>query len=503
MSFRNRRWTRSLLGLGLGAAIALAYVPSCNNETTSGTDAGTTGMEDLSQPPGMDSGTGLAPTVTQSTPAAIVNTGNVTITLTGTNFVQGATVTIAGIPATNVVVTSPTTITLTAPAKAATCAMMTVVVTNPDGQMATSSNILRYRSNTFGFLAKQDTATNSLTAPRNIVLADVNSDGKSDLLVSLLTANQIAFLPGMGGASFGAAVTASVGTQPRAIAAGLLDADTKLDAIVANAMSNNVSVLTGSGTGSFTAKTPVTAGNAPNGVLLLDLDGDGKRDLVATNSGAAIPNGGSYTVAMGNGDGTFKTPSNITLPVGSTGITSGDFNKDGKVDLAISHGAQGIVSLLLGNGNGTFAAPQPIGAGGATANADDVTAGDFNNDQRLDLAVANGMTDTVSVMFGQGNGTFTTPPQTTNTNSKGPTALINVDLNGDGFPDLITANQAATNLSVMRGSATGAFAAGTPYTVGNSPRFLQSGDLNGDAQPDLISSNAQSGNISVLISQCN
>jgi hypothetical protein len=255
-----------------------------------------------------------------------------------------------------------------------------VVVTNPDGQMATSSNILRYRSNTFGFLAKQDTATNSLTAPRNIVLADVNSDGKSDLLVSLLTANQIAFLPGMGGASFGAAVTASVGTQPRAIAAGLLDADTKLDAIVANAMSNNVSVLTGSGTGSFTAKTPVTAGNAPNGVLLLDLDGDGKRDLVATNSGAAIPNGGSYTVAMGNGDGTFKTPSNITLPVGSTGITSGDFNKDGKVDLAISHGAQGIVSLLLGNGNGTFAAPQPIGAGGATANADDVTAGDANRD---------------------------------------------------------------------------------------------------------------------------
>lgn len=128
---------------------------------------------------------------------------------------------------------------------------------------------------------------------------------------------------------------------------------------------------------------------------------------------------------------------------------------------------------------------------------------DFNNDQKLDLAVANGMTDTVSVMFGQGNGTFTTPPQTTNTNSKGPTALINVDLNGDGFPDLITANQAATNLSVMRGSATGAFAAGTLYTVGNSPRFLVSGDLNGDAQPDLISSNAQSGNISVLISQCN
>lgn len=375
MNDKKLRFTRSLLGLGLGAALALTYIASCNNETTSGTDAGGSSPDMTMTGGEVDMTTVAAPVVTQAAPDAIGNTGGTTIVLTGQNFVQGATVMIGGSAATNVVVTSPTTITLTVPGKAGTCGATQVVVTNPDGKSGNASNILRYRSNTFGFMPAASTAMGSLNGPRNLVVTDFTGDGKPDVLVSLLTPGMVSLLPGTGGATFGTAMTTTVGTQPRAIAYGLIDADTKLDAVVVNSGSNTASVLLGTGTGTFTAKTPVSTGNSPNAVALRDFDGDGKLDMVVANPGGGTGMG-SLTIALGNGDGTFKTPSSMTIPVGSTGIAVGDLNQDGKLDLAISHGAQGTVSYLAGSTNGTFAAPLSVNAGGSTAKADDVVIGD-------------------------------------------------------------------------------------------------------------------------------
>jgi hypothetical protein len=351
MNDKKLRFTRSLLGLGLGAALALTYIASCNNETTSGTDAGGSSPDMTMTGGEVDMTTVAAPVVTQAAPDAIGNTGGTTIVLTGQNFVQGATVMIGGSAATN------------------------VVVTNPDGKSGNASNILRYRSNTFGFMPAASTAMGSLNGPRNLVVTDFTGDGKPDVLVSLLTPGMVSLLPGTGGATFGTAMTTTVGTQPRAIAYGLIDADTKLDAVVVNSGSNTASVLLGTGTGTFTAKTPVSTGNSPNAVALRDFDGDGKLDMVVANPGGGTGMG-SLTIALGNGDGTFKTPSSMTIPVGSTGIAVGDLNQDGKLDLAISHGAQGTVSYLAGSTNGTFAAPLSVNAGGPTAKADDVVIGD-------------------------------------------------------------------------------------------------------------------------------
>ncbi|MBL8632498.1 MAG: VCBS repeat-containing protein [Myxococcales bacterium] len=376
MKVKTLRFTRSLLGLGLGTVLALSYVASCNNETTSGTDAGGTTADMTMTGGDVDMTTVAAPVVTQASPEAIGNTGGTTITLTGQNFVQGATVTIGGTAATNVMVTSPTTITLTVPGKAGTCGATQVVVTNPDGKSGSASNILRYRSNTFGFMPVASTATNSLNGPRNLVVADFTGDGKPDVLVSLLTPGMVSLLPGNGGSTFGTAMTTNVGQQPRAIAFANLDGDTKLDAVVTNSGSNTASVLIGTGTGTFTAKPTVATGNSPNAVVLRDFDGDTKLDMVVANPGGGTGMG-SLTIALGNGDGTFKAPSSLTIPVGSTGIAAADLNGDGKLDLAISHGAQGTVSFVAGNGNGTFAAPASLSAGGATAKADDVVVGDI------------------------------------------------------------------------------------------------------------------------------
>jgi hypothetical protein len=91
-----------------------------------------------------------------------------------------------------------------------------------------------------------------------------------------------------------------------------------------------------------------------------------------------MPGSASLSVALGNGDGTFKAASTLTTPAGSTGMATGDFDKDGKLDLVISHGAQGTVSFLKGQAGGAFAAPVSVNVGGTTARADDIVVADVN-----------------------------------------------------------------------------------------------------------------------------
>ncbi|HMU39329.1 MAG TPA: FG-GAP-like repeat-containing protein [Pseudomonadota bacterium] len=494
--FQNIKYRSTLIGFGFAAALATVYAASCDSQTTNNQD-----QPDLATAPEPDLASIAPPIVVSATPAAALNTGNATVTLTGQNFGQGATVTIAGVPATGVLFNSSTSLTITTPAKAAFCGAVEVIVTNPDGKSGSAKNILRYRSSTYGLLAAITTTANSVQAPRNLVIADFNMDGNQDVLVSLLTAGAVAFLPGSGNGNLGSATNSTVGSQPRAIASQFLDSDNKLDAVIANAGGGNVSVILGQGNGQFTSKTPVTAGNSPNAIVLRDFDGDGKYDLVSANAGGGTGTA-SLTIALGNGDGTFKTPNSMNIPVGSTGMAVGDIDGDGKLDLAISHGAQGSVSVLIGNGNATFKAPVAVNAGGATPQANDVVIADFNGDQKPDLAVANSGTNNVSVMFNTGAGVFGNTPQTTPTAGSSPNSLIAVDINEDGFTDLVTANMGGSNLSVMLGAAAGKFANGATHSVGTSPRFLASGDMNNDLQPDLVASNATSGNVSVLLTQC-
>src|SRR6266566_4696375 len=250
---------------------------------------------------------------------------------------------------------------------------------------------------------------------------------------------------------------------PSGIAVGDFNGDGKLDLAVVNFGDWNIYVLLGNGDGTFQAARSVyfaSGGGFPWYVVTADFNGDGKLDLAVSNYGD-----NSFSVLLGNGDGTFQPPR--TLPIGTHPalVAVGDFNGDGKPDLAISSVGDNTVSVLLGNGDGTFLAPQVFAGVGTKPYF--VAVGDFNRDGKPDLVITNHLGNTVTVLLGNGDGTFQ-PAQTFLVDSDPVYATVG-DFNGDGGQDRAFANLHALTNSVLLGNA------GTGSTVVATPTFSPAG----------------------------
>ena len=219
------------------------------------------------------------------------------------------------------------------------------------------------------------------------------------------------------------------------------DGDGKIDLATANVDANTVSILAGNGDGTFRAATDYMVGSRPEAIVWGDFNGDGRIDLAAADTGVAMA---PTSVLLGAGNGTFAAA--INLGDGGYGLAAGDFNGDGKTDLAAAtYGS--FVSVMLGKAPVRY----PIDVGSWA-----ITTADFNGDGKLDLATANQTSNTVSVIFGTGTGTF--GPQTSywlamtdhTTAWLGPVGITNGDLNGDGAVDLaIVTQQTSSTLFVF------------------------------------------------------
>jgi hypothetical protein len=327
--------------------------------------------------------------------------------------------------------------------------------------------------------------------PDSIVGADFNHDGRFDLAVSNAGSSDISVLLGRGDGTFRDQVrfVAGDGPTPRYLVTADLNGDGRIDLVASQALLNNVAVLLGRGDGTFQASLQTPVGLGPAAFTTGDFNNDGRDDVASVN-----PNTNEVSVSLGVGDATLEKPVHFAVGAAPAAIVKGDFNRDGRLDLASANYGSGDVSVLLGLGDGTFRQEQRFSVG---RNPVAIVAADFTGDGLTDLVTANAGSNDVSVLLGRGDGTFQS--QIRLPAGDLPDAVVTGDFNGDGHLDLAVANYRSQDVWVYLGRGDGTFRAPLRFQLGESPVALVAGDFNGDGQLDLATAGYLSNDVSVLL----
>jgi hypothetical protein len=361
------------------------------------------------------------------------------------------------------------------------------------------------------------------TASFYTALADLNGDGKPDL-IRTIPGTGVGVQLGLGSGSFAPGTYQTAGALPGPILVADFNNDGKLDVVVANlgtADNGSLSVLLGNGNGTLQSQTVINLGFVVERFVVTDYNKDGKADIVAVGyHSGSIPLEGFSVTLPGNGDGTFGTPtfyvnSARTDYADTRDVVVGDFNGDGWPDYVVSNPVGSGIAVFFNNQNGTFTRrAREMTFGGNIAS---LATGDFNGDGKLDLAVIlasdqtygnTGPDDNVAIVTGNGDGTFGTFSSTAGVldwigdaryyraRPSGYTfvhprsRLISQDMDGDGKLDLVFITEAGDGiyevLSILRGVGDGTFSQGAQLTANRFSLWASVADLNQDGAVDLV-----------------
>ncbi|MGD0167925.1 MAG: VCBS repeat-containing protein, partial [Gaiellaceae bacterium] len=345
--------------------------------------------------------------------------------------------------------------------------------------------------------------------PITLTAADFNGDGLDDLAIAIQGTGSVSILLGNGRGGFVRAAHSpiSVGNGPLSLTAGNFNGDRHPDLAVTSLASNSVSILLGRGNGEFkpAPHSPIKVGRGPDSIVASDFNADGNLDLAVANSDS-----NSVDVLLGDGSGSFRRADRASFRVGAApwSIAVGDFNGDGHHDLAVANHDSSNVSVLYGNGRGGFeAAPGSPFAVGASPGR--IAAGDFNSDGRDDLATTNTISNSVSVLLNDGKGGFREAPHSPFAVGRGPYSIAVGDFNSDGYDDLAIADLNIVNgkseISVLLREDSGGFkpAPRSPFIVPDPSDSITVGDFNHDGGLDVATANFDNNTVSVLLRTCN
>jgi hypothetical protein len=346
-----------------------------------------------------------------------------------------------------------------------------LICANPNGDTLTvltndgSGNFVAASTNNVG------------SSPYSVTAADVNGDGKMDLISAnfgIGTGNTLTVLTNKGGGVFVLMSSPVVGSGVISVTTADVNGDGKPDLICANKNSGTLTVLTNNGIGGFVVASSPVVGGGPIAVIAADVNGDGKPDLICANSGM-FGLGNSLTVLTNNGSGGFVLASTPTVGNGVVSVVAADVNNDGKLDLISANASDNTLTVLLNSGGGNFVySSSPIVGNDPRC----VAAADFNGDGKVDLVSANFSDDTLSVLLNSAafTGTFTG-------NGSGLTGvdagqltgtLPSAQLNGT-YQGIVTFNNSENNFS---GSFGGSFSGDGSGLINLNATQLTSGTVN-------------------------
>jgi hypothetical protein len=332
-------------------------------------------------------------------------------------------------------------------------------------------------------------------APVDVAVADFNNDNIPDLAVTNRDGT-VSILLGKGDGTFRSALNFPAGDLPTGVTVGDFDGDGNLDLAVTNYSftfgNGGVSVLLGNGDGTF--QPPVFYSLAgvgrPEAVAAADFNNDGNLDLAIVNL-----DGAPLSVLLGNGDGTFRSPVNYGSVSYAGSLAVADLTGDGNMDIVVANAFSDALTVYYGDGTGAFPTSQSFSAQHPVG----VAIGDVNGDGIPDLVATDGFTRQVAVLLGNGDGTFGSPMDYNIGSAQHGDGIVLADFTADGNLDVATANFDDNNVSVLLGNGDGSFQTGQAYGVGNYPTCLAAGDFNGDGFPDLVTANFYSDTVSVLL----
>ena len=333
-------------------------------------------------------------------------------------------------------------------------------------------------------------------APSDLAIADLNGDGVDDVVASV---NETAPPKEKNGyiVQLGAKgdLPAPIETLPEDFAPGRIEladvnGDGRIDMVAL--YKEGLATLLGNGDGTFQSPLP-TRLQTGAALTLANLDGDAHPDVICSNQ-----RGRTLALLAGRGDGRFGTPEDVAMGMVPTFITAADVNGDGKLDLIASNGGVPTVSVALGTGDGTFAERRPfdVGEGAGTIRPTDV-----DGDTKLDLLVmkVRGKASEISLLRGRGDGTF--EPRADLATGVDPASIVLADLNADGKLDLLVPKATTDEIAIYPAKGKGAFGPVIRLPLGHTPNTLAIGDLNGDGKLDVVSADAKRSTVSVLLGQ--